>query len=118
MEASELQIDFRSHFRMLRAVLVWSGEILLYLAFVMPFAVDQHLALISLEMPSQAILFGTVWPYYSVVELLGMFIAIGLFLTGARHAFSRNRIVVVYFIINLCAIAALPLITPSGEPVY
>ena len=118
MHSGTLQIRVRDHFQFLRVALTGVGELLLYFCFISPAAVDQHLALISLTPPNQAELFGTVWPYFSVIHVLALAISAGLFATGSRESISTNKAFVVYCTINVIGIMMLPFLTPRTQPVY
>ncbi|HEV2326093.1 MAG TPA: hypothetical protein VGS10_19295, partial [Terracidiphilus sp.] len=99
-------------------VLSFFGEFLLYLDFAAPFEVTRHLAVFSLMEPPQAQIFGTVMPYYTVLQLLGLVLGGSLFLLGPRRAIISNRAFMTYAAVNLIGIAALPFLTPTGHPVY
>jgi hypothetical protein len=118
MESEAKPANPGEHFKLLRFALGRFGEILLYGCFAMPFAVESSLALFSLRMPSQAVIFGTVWPYYSVVHLTALLVGCGLFLLGSRRSLFSNRVFIAYAAVNLIAICLIPFLTPRGQPVY
>jgi hypothetical protein len=108
----------QEHFRVLQFTLAWSGEILLYAYFAMPFIVDEKLSVISLRIPPQADAFGTVWPYYSLIHLAAFLIACGLFVLGSGRCILSNKFLLAYLAVNLIAVGAFPLATPAGQPMY
>ena len=96
---------------------VFTGELLLSVYFVSPFAVEQKLSVFSLPIPAQAEAFGTVWPYLSLFHLAAMGIAFLLALFGGMKPISRNKPFVAYCLVNVAAILWM-LISHTGYPVY
>jgi len=76
MQSDNTSASMQEHFRVLQFTLAWSGEILLYAYFAMPFIVDEKLSVISLRIPPQADAFGTVWPYYSLIHLAAFLLSL------------------------------------------
>ncbi len=110
--------DIRRHFSLVYTALVWLGKGLLYLSFALPFSIDPYISLISLSMPAQAELFGTVWPYFTVFHLAALLVGVSLFILAPHRSKSVSRLFLIYSAINLCGIVALPFLTPRGEPLY
>ena len=110
--------SIRGHFRVSYVAVAGFGELLLYVCLAAPFAVDQRLSLFSLSMPRQAELFGTVWPYYSLLHLLAMATACALGVLSPTRTLLSNRPFGVYCAVNLVGMVALPLLNPVGHPIY
>lgn len=94
------------------------GEVLLYLYFAMPFIVDERLALVSLSIPHQAEWFGTVQPYYSLIHLLMILVAVGLFLLRPRRSLSSNKVWFTYIAVNVVALVVLFTSNQNGNSAY
>jgi hypothetical protein len=94
------------------------GEVLLYACIAVPYPVDQKLALLSLDLPMEAALFGTVWPYYSVLHLLALTVGCALLLFDPRRSILSNPPFIAYAVLNLIGIIALPFLTPAGSTAY
>ena len=94
------------------------GEALLYLCFATPFALDKNFIVLSLMEPPQAQIFGTVMPYYTVIQLLALILGGALLLLGPHRAVVTNWAFTTYFAVNLIGIATLPFLVKSGQPIY
>lgn len=101
-----------------RTGLVSLGEWLLYLCFILPFGVEAALSVVSLPMPAQAELFGTVWPYYSLLHVAALGVALGLSFWGNVEPILRNKPFVIYCVVNMLAILWMLVLRPSGVPLY
>ena len=108
----------RRHFWMSYITLAFFGELLLYICFAAPFLVDERFAIVSLQMPEQAKLFGTVWPYYSFLHLSAFAVGCGLLLLGPRRAVILNFPFISYAAVNMCGIASLPFLVPASHVIY
>src|SRR5579872_2768025 len=98
--------------------LVFAGELLLYLYFMMPFGVEKALSVVSLSAPPQAELFGTVWPYFSFLNLAALGLAAAIAVFGSISPVLRNKPFVIYLLVNVLAIFWMLISRPSGQSVY
>lgn len=102
----------------IRSVLALGGEILLYICFAAPFAIDKSSAILSIAEPYQAQIFGTIQPYYTLYQLLALVVGLALFILKPYRTIVANCTFIVYTLVNVIGIAVLVLLALSGNHVY
>jgi hypothetical protein len=121
-ETIGLSIERRPFISELRTTLhqtfVLFAEILLYVCFAVPFIVDQKLALVSFNMPHQAELFVTVWPYFSLLHFFALVVGGALLFGKSNRPIIRNPSLVAYAAVNMIGIAALSFLSGDQETLY
>lgn len=95
------------HFDILQFGLVVCGQLLLYVYCVLPFEIDKRFSIISLTIPSQAEAFGTVWPYFGLIHVIAIVLALALVFLIPLNTLLQCQTYFVYCLINLGAIFLL-----------